>query len=136
MPRATVTIKFVNQPKEGKKFGSINTEEMAISVRSRPSSLFVKGQKYVIEYAEKGEYKDFLKIIEAPKPVGNGDGAWQVPNFVSNIVGQAIVAGKIEGPGDIKMWALAAKEAGEAVLGIGRKEPAGGHRRMSDAIPS
>lgn len=124
MPNASVTVQFVNQPKPGKKFGSIKTDELGyLSVKPENLSLFTKGAKYVVEYTEKGEYKDFVRIVEAPKPhaVG-GSESWQVPNFVSNIVGQAIVAGKITGPTDIMMWALAAKEAGETVLGI--KKPA------------
>lgn len=37
---------------------------------------------------------------------------WFMP-FVSNTVAHAIAAGKITGPGEIKMWAAAAKQAAE-----------------------
>jgi hypothetical protein len=103
MATANVTIKFVNQPKEGKKFGSINTEEMGFfGVKPGDLGQFTKGQKYEIEYTQRGEYKDFVRVISptsgAPighnRPNGNGGDAKSREMFIMGVVGRAMGSGK------------------------------------------
>lgn len=100
MPIATVTAQFVNQPKEGKRFGSIKTEIGYIGVKPSDLSQFVKGQKYEVEYKENGEYKDFVRIVSAPaasaghnRPNANGANTGR-EIFITGVVGRAMGSGK------------------------------------------
>ncbi len=53
MPVAEVTVQYVNQPKPGKKKGSIKTVELGyVNVWPDKLDLFFKGQRTVIEFSE------------------------------------------------------------------------------------
>lgn len=98
MPTTNVTIEFVNQPKEGKRFGSIKTKEIGyVGVKPADLSQFTKGSQYQIEYAERGEYKDFVRIVakangQAPNGSRNADSARDI--FVTGVVGRSMQSGK------------------------------------------
>ena len=130
MAKVTVTPKFVNPPRKPEgKYGSIRmADNSQLWFPVGMISQFTKGEPVTVEYQDArwgdNDVMVISKIIPAaPSAPGKAPAEpWAVPNFVSNVVGQAIAAGKIETHQDIKIWALAAKEAGEAVLGIGPKE--------------
>lgn len=99
MPVAQVTVDFVNPPKEGKKFGSIKTKELAyVSVKPSDLGQFTKGSAYQIEYTETAEgYKNFVRIVgkpngAAPNGARNADSARDI--FVTGVVGRAMGSGK------------------------------------------
>ena len=51
MLTSQVTVDYVNEPRDGKPFGSIKTKELGyVSVHPDNLGLFTKGQKYSINY--------------------------------------------------------------------------------------
>ena len=72
MQTATVTVDYVNQPKPGKKKGSIKTKELGyIGVWPDKLDQFEKGATYTINYVQEGEYKDFKGMAGSmAKPSG------------------------------------------------------------------
>lgn len=135
MPQATVNIKFVNQPRQvGGRFGSL--KDAAGEYWSVPAAMlaqFSPNTTVTVEYdtseSNGRTFKNVKKIIPpapgAPVARNGADGPWQLPNFVSNVVGQAIASGRIQSPAEIKVWTLAAKYAGEIALGLKKEEPEG-----------
>jgi hypothetical protein len=73
MPVAEVTVKYINQPKPGKKMGSIKTTgDEYYNVWPDKLSLFQAGQNYTIEYDQNEQgFKSFKKMV-------GGSGAQQV----------------------------------------------------------
>lgn len=142
MPTATVMTKYVNPPAEGKKQGTIKDAAGKMWGFFPDKVSFSPGLSYDIEYTER-EFngKTFSTITKATAKAnganGNGhsDAMWQVPNFVSNVVGQAITAGLIKDPHDVKLWAAAAFQAGGEILGLKAKAPEGVGGELNDEIP-
>ena len=67
MLTSQVTVDYVNEPRDGKPFGSIKTKELGyVSVHPNDLGLFTKGQKYSINYetVSKGnrEFRNFISI--------------------------------------------------------------------------
>jgi hypothetical protein len=76
--QATIRIKYVNQPREGKKMGSIKGDDgTIIGVYPDKLSLFQQGQTYTVEYDEgEGGFKRLKRIIPgAPNTAPNTNGA-------------------------------------------------------------
>lgn len=119
-----VRAKFVNEAKPGKKFGSIVGEDD--TRYPCPAALvgqFIKGHVY--EVAIKNETWDgkAVQIVQSASPLtpanqpagggGNGgdhSGLTEAEmRFISNVVGQAILAKTINDPMTISVWAKAAR---------------------------
>lgn len=107
MTTETVTVQYVNQPKDASKsYGSIKTQDgKFISVHRDKLGLFQKGGSYVVEYetTDKG-YHNFKRIVSAePGPGHNSQGATPPARnedlataeriFVCGIVNAAVGAG-------------------------------------------
>lgn len=105
MTTETVTVAFVNQPKEaGKSYGSIKTADgKFISVHRDKLGLFQKGGSYVVEYetTDRG-YHNFKALVQqagqanghtAAPPARNEDLATAERIFVCGIVNAAVGAG-------------------------------------------
>jgi hypothetical protein len=73
MPVAEVTVKYINQPKPGKKMGSIKTTgDEYYNVWPDKLHMFHAGQNYTIEYDQNEQgFKSFKKLV-------GGSGAQQV----------------------------------------------------------
>src|SRR5437016_10598295 len=91
MPKETVTIAYVNQPKEGKKMGSIKTTNgQYFNVYLDKLGLFGVGQTYEIEYGSRefqGKMYHNVKSVSLPIMVNNAPGFGRVfpPNNSSVI---------------------------------------------------
>lgn len=98
MPVATITAEFVNQPKEGKRYGSVKDKALGyVSVKPEDLSKFTKGSRYQIEYTETAEgYKNFVRIVApANGAAPNGSsGADSRMIFITGTVGRAMQSGK------------------------------------------
>ena len=80
MTTAPVTVEFVNPPKEGKKMGSIKTQELGtIFVWPNQLSIFKQGHHYTIEYSEANGFKKFEKM--APPPPSPEDNIGDTAGF-------------------------------------------------------
>jgi len=94
MPITGVTVDYVNQPKPGKKMGSIKTQELGyVGVWPDKLDLFQQGRRYVIEYEVNGEFKKFVRIkAEEPAPSGGTSGASRSSQakeiFVTGVIGR------------------------------------------------
>jgi hypothetical protein len=114
MPIAKVTVNYVNAPAAGKQYGSIKTEELGyLSVKPGDLALFAKGHKYEVEYEERGQYKNFVRLAAPPpgapaQAAGNDDVQRMI--FVTGVVGRAMGSGKF-GASEIKELTLEANEA-------------------------
>lgn len=89
--QATLRVKYVNQPREGKKMGSIKGEDgTTIGVFPDKLSLFQQGQTYTVEYDEMDSgFKRFKRIIPgAPNTVSNGGHDKAVEIFVTGVIGR------------------------------------------------
>jgi hypothetical protein len=138
-----IKVKFVNEAKDGKKFGSIvGSDDTRYPCPKDMVSKFVKGQSYDIETkAEKWGEND-VQVIKGIKTngatggtsghVGGSGDKWWMP-FVSNTVAHAIQAGHIKGPGEIRTWAASAKLAAESLSGS--YNPAKSMDDLEDDIP-
>lgn len=114
MPSTTKTIKYVNEPKEGKNRGSIKaTDETFLGVPQGLLHLFQPGKTYDIDYTEKGEWKTVTGASEvrseprvvasnaAPATAGNNYRQPTAPSdskqmFVCANLTAMIRAGKVE----------------------------------------
>ena len=120
MQKATVTVDFVNPPKDGKKFGSIKTKELGyVSVWPDKLDNFKKGQKYTIQYETTdsgyhnfkamagGDFPDSdlgdTGVAPPPLPKPNYQTAPSRPVdptperiFVCGIVNSAVSSGRVE----------------------------------------
>lgn len=127
MPVATVTVDFVNEPKPGKKFGSIKTKELAyVSVKPEDLNKFTKGSQYQIEYTETAEgYKNFVRVVgtssTAPKN-GSHNGEQSRYIFITGVVGRAVGSGNVP-PGQVADWVIAAADAWEALRRYDNEPP-------------
>lgn len=74
MPVATITCQYINEPKPGKKSGSIKTAELGyISVWADKLPYFEKGQRYTVEYSINGDFKNFVRMAaSAPQQIQSG----------------------------------------------------------------
>ena len=124
-----VTPKFVNLPKEGKKFGNIKGQDDSVFWFKRDAFQFNKGQTYDIRTESQKWGDNQVQVItevvladksnaahqpqppSSPSATGAGGAAPVWANFVSNQVAHAIAAGRIDDPEQIKVWAAAAKTA-------------------------
>lgn len=130
MPRATVTVEYVNEPKPGKKKGSIKTKELGyIGVWPDKLPQFTKGMIYEIQYKENGEFKDFEGIVQQqPSQQSNGHARNSAPDnsrmiFITGVVGRAMGSGKFA-PIEIKDLALEAADAWDRLSSLDRLEEA------------
>ena len=118
-----ITPKFVNPAASGKKYGSIvDANDKRYPCPAELVGKFLKGKSYeiAVEQAEwGGKYVDVIrdvKLIEAPAstPAQPAAGHTQLTDaelrFVSNVVGQAILAKTIVDPLTIGQWAKAARQ--------------------------
>lgn len=134
--QTTVTVQYVNQPREGKKMGSIKTEDGAYySVNPSDLGQFQKGQTYSIEYDETTvngrTFRNFKRIISSA-PTG-GDKEEMI--FITGVVGRAMGSGQFK-PADIVTLAVAAKEAWLALQGVDPIIPAKtAGDSLDDSIP-
>lgn len=79
MQTTTVTVQYVNQPKPGKKMGSIKASDgKYYNVWPDKLPLFSEGSTYTINYTEDNGFRTF-------KGMGNGEVGQQVGNVARNI---------------------------------------------------
>lgn len=97
MQTETVTVAYVNDPKPGKRYGSIKTEEgHYYSVQPAQLALFKKGGTYQINYKfdDTGQYRNFVSMAGASpgnKSLPNGNGHTKAEEmFVMGVIGRAI----------------------------------------------
>ena len=127
MPIAAVTIQYVNPPKEGRKMGSIKTEELGyIGVWPDKLDLFQKGKRYVVEYEIKHgndgrEFKNFVRIkSEEPQAKESDTKAKDI--FVTGVVGRYLQgAGTWPEGNTLALMVAQAREAWE--VGMEQKAP-------------
>lgn len=124
MPTESIVAKWVNPPKDGKKYGSIKTQEgFTYFATSSVLSNASKGPLTVDWEEQKWGQGDPVKVVTRiiPPPAqsngGNGhakiaEDRGGVPPHVSNVMGQAIQAGLIKDPYDLIRWAQYAYQAG------------------------
>ena len=106
MTTETVTVAFVNAPKDGKPYGSIKTQDgKFISVHGDKLNLFQKGGSYVVEYetTEKG-YHNFKRLGSNGNTPQAGPNPHTAPRaddlataeriFVCGVVNNAVSAGQ------------------------------------------
>jgi hypothetical protein len=116
-----IKVKFVNEAKDGKKYGSIvGQDDTRYPCPKNLVGRFVKGQTYEIETKSETWGDKDVTVISGVKSNGNGAAGgngldkWWMP-FVSNTVAHAIQVGEIKEPAHIKVWAAAAKRAAEEI---------------------
>lgn len=111
-----VLVKFVNQPQEGKKMGNIKTEDGSTLFFDPKKHSFEKGKVYEVTTSSREwqgkTYTDITGVqqISSPKasPQDYGLGEPEL-RFISNVVGQAILAKTISDPDQVSLWAKAAR---------------------------
>lgn len=117
--QATVTVKFVNQPKDGKKKGSIKTMDgQTYGVWADKLNQFQQGKTYELEYeSEEWQGKTYLNAKKwkevagqtnatAASNVGSNDRAM----FITGVVGRAMGSGQFPAT-ELKLLTLAAADA-------------------------
>src|SRR5437016_13153417 len=86
MPKETVTIAYVNQPKEGKKMGSIKTANgQYFNVYPDKLNLFEVGQTYAIEYDSRefqGKMYHNVKSVSPSSPTRQNNITADRPNRI------------------------------------------------------
>jgi hypothetical protein len=118
MPIETVTVAFVNEPKPGKKYGSIKSEDgIYYSVKPEQLALFKAGGTYEIQYGldKTGTYRNFQGISGAspsnPTQASNGH-TKSVEMFVMGTIGRALQgSGTFPDAADLTEWVRSAREA-------------------------
>lgn len=110
MPSLTATVAYVNDPKPGKKNGSIKLGDGTyLGVRPNMLSQFSAGKTYDIEYEEHDYQGQTYKTVKTAKAQVNGASAQGAPPqraswspkdsehaFVTKILGDAVRGGQIE----------------------------------------
>jgi hypothetical protein len=112
MPQATITARWVNPPKEGKKLGTIKTDTNELyGVYPEMLSKFQQNGIYEVEYTERtfddGRTFKTIKAVApkgmAPRPVGGRPMAPRETSmkdaermFVCSILNAGVQAGKLE----------------------------------------
>ena len=113
-----IITKFVNPAKDGKKFGSIvDLNDVRYPCPADLVGRFVKGGAYNVTLEQAnwdGKDVQIIRGVEviapAPKAGGNPSGLTEGElRFISNVVGQALVAKAIIDPMQISVWAKAAR---------------------------
>ena len=115
MPIETVMVQYVNQPKEGKKQGSIKTDDgRYFGVWPEKLCLYTPGEFYEIEYD--AQYKTVKRIVTGPgasgsassAPRANGQAQSHSPShtksvemFVMGVIGRTL-----QGTGDVPSAAV------------------------------
>lgn len=105
MPTETITVQYVNAPKDGKPYGSIKTASgKFISVHGDKLGQFQKGGSYVVEYetTDKG-YHNFKRLVTNGGEAGPAPQAASSPRgddlataeriFVCGLVNNAVAGG-------------------------------------------
>lgn len=118
MPTETVTVAFVNDPKPGKKYGSIKSEAGDYySVKPDQLALFKKGGTYEIQFGfdKTGTYRNFERIAGAAPSnatqASNGH-TKSVEMFVMGTIGRALQGtGTFPDQDDLASWVRAARYA-------------------------
>ncbi len=135
MPTETVTIAFVNEPKVGKKFGSIKSEDGTYySVKPEQLALFKKGGTYEIQYGldKTNTYRNFERIVGAsPKNQNIANGHTKsVEMFVMGTIGRSIQgSGTFPDEEVLFEWINAARSAWSRAFAVNKSED------MNDDIP-
>lgn len=153
---ATVTVKFVNPPKEGKKKGSIKgANDEFFFVWADKLGQYEKGKTYEVEYEESDFNGQTYRTIKNVKPSGNGSaaqsaapatsGAYYKPTspvdsermFVCAILAAGIKSGQIKFGADTLVPAIAhIRTAYKQTLGrIDDPTPATRRAELDDEIP-
>ena len=125
MGTATVTVQYVNLPKEGKKQGSIKgADGTSYGVWANHIGNYKQGATYSIEYEERdynGKTYRTVKdaTLQAPAASHAGNGGANGPDkdkliFVTGVVGRAMGSGSFQAT-DVKVLTLAALEAWSAL---------------------
>jgi hypothetical protein len=102
--QATIRIKYVNQPREGKKMGSIKGDDgTIIGVYPDKLNLFQQGQTYTVEYDEgEGGFKRLKRIVPgAPSTLANDNSHDKGADiFVTGVIGRCF-----QGTGNLPPYA-------------------------------
>lgn len=127
-----LVVKYVNQPKPGKKLGNLKMETGEMIFFDPAKFAFTVGVGYDLGL---GTFGDGARIVQkvlkshgpqgvvvppAPgepiAPTGSGDNIapWWMP-YCSNLCAHAIQAGLIKTPNDLNQWALKAGQVAVAV---------------------
>lgn len=132
MPTETVTVQYVNPPKEaGKSYGSIKTQDgKFISVHKDKLNLFQKGGSYVVEYETTQQgYHNFKGLVggqtalpTAAAAPRQDDMATAERIFVCGVVNQSVAAGHSTAWPDLVTLINNARNAFAFTFG-GRKPP-------------
>lgn len=146
MSTATITIKYVNQPKEGKSFGSVkdSTGQMWGVHQSKLNDL-KPGQTVDVTYTSKDyqgkEYRNIsaftVKAAAAPPAGGAPRGASTDEQiFITGVVGRALGSGKFDAE-DVSKLTVAAYKAWGALQAMRKleAETPPGHPPLDDEIP-
>lgn len=139
MATANVKIQYVNQPKEGKSWGSIKTVDgKYYGVKQAMLSQFAKGQSYDIEYSSKTtedgrELRSVDKVLATAASGGGSVGANDRAIFITGVVGRAMGSGQYP-ISELSMLTLAAADAWDA-LQARAKPPEKPKDELNDEIP-
>lgn len=123
MPTTAIKVSFVNEPKPGKKMGSIRTDDgVYYSVYPEKLDMFLPGQSYRINYTTSASgYHTFKNMatdaeidgpIVVPLMVANGRGAPAQPAhtksvemFVMGVIGRTLQStGTVPDVGTLTLW--------------------------------
>lgn len=140
MPTETITVAFVNEPKPGKKFGSIKSEGgIYYSVKPDQLALFKKGGTYEIQYGfdKTNTYRNFERIVGAAPSnsthASNGQ-TKSIEMFVMGTIGRALQgSGTFPDEADLTEWVRAARKAWLNGFSDGASKAAGAE--LDDEIP-
>lgn len=153
MQVATITVKYVNQPKPGKKMGSIkDTAGNIYGVYPEKLALFQQNGTFEIEYKQNGDFKQVVGVKPAgglsPAPQSNGGGNYRPTSpvdaermYVCSLVNAGIQAGRIDfTEGAIEAATNAARNAWRNTFGAVTPlntpaPPVRGRSDMDDSIP-
>lgn len=137
MPTETVTIAFVNQPSEGKRFGSIKSEAGDYySVKPQELALFKKGGTYEIQYGfdKTGKYRNFERIVGASPAnvsVAKNGHTQSVEMFAMGSIGRSLQGtGTFPDEDTLFEWINAARSAWTRAFSV--KKP---DNDLNDEIP-
>lgn len=157
MPTTTITVKYVNQPRPGKKQGSVKDDNGTIyGVYPDKLSLFQPNATYEIEYKDsEWQGKTYHNIVSvkpagglSPAPQSNGGGNYRPTSpvdaermYVCSLVNAGIQAGRIDfSEGAIEAATNAARNAWRNTFGAVTPlntpaPPVRGRSDMDDDIP-
>ena len=123
----TISIKYVNPPKEGKRYGTVKTDDnklygydpAKVVPRVGQAEVTITSREYNgTTYHSIADYKPVSAAVAGKPEIGATP--WWMP-FVSNTVAHAIAAGAITSNEQIDDWAKAAKAAALALATDNKK---------------